>query len=143
MNEHQHHGHAHDGHAHGGHPDDGHVHDHEDEHHLTGAGTSERAFGGPVTVDVGPGAGALIVLLDDDWLNDEIHLRPMTGAGQSTHTGVWVRNTPAGDVIAAAFGTLPTGVYAVLDHDQSTVITTVDVQDGEVAEIDLRRPSGP
>ena len=141
MNEHHHHGHGHDGHAHDdGHPDDGHVHD---EHHMSGAGTSERAFGGPVTVDVGPGAGALIVLLDDDWLNDEIHVRPITGAGLSTHTGVWVRNMPSGDVVAAAFGTLPTGVYAVLDHDRSTVITTVDVHDGQVADIDLRRPSRP
>ena len=38
---------------------------------FTGAGTSERAFGGPVTVEVGD--GALVVYLDNNWL-DEIHL---------------------------------------------------------------------
>ena len=140
MNEHHHHGHTHDGHthdghAHDGHPDDRHVHD---EHHMSGAGTSERAFGGPVTVDVGPGAGALIVMLDDDWLHDEVHLRPTTGAGPSTHTGVWLRRVPAGDIVAAVFGSLPTGGYAVLDHDRSTVMTTVEIGDGEVADIDLR-----
>ena len=41
---------------------------------FTGAGTSERAFGGPVTVEVGDGAGALVVYLDNNWLDDEIHL---------------------------------------------------------------------
>ena len=40
---------------------------------FTGAGTSERAFGGPVTAEVGDGAGALVVYLDNNWL-DEIHL---------------------------------------------------------------------
>ena len=126
---HTHH-HVHDRHVH-----DGHVHD--DEQHLTGAGTSERAFGGPVTVDVGPGAGALIIMLDDDWLHDEVHLRPITAVGPSTHTGVWVRRVPSGDVIAAVFGSLPTGSYAVLDHDRATVMATVEIGDGEVVDINL------
>jgi len=136
MNDHDHHhGHVHDGHAHGG----DHGHGHDTEQHLSGTGTSERAFGGPVTVDVGPGAGAVILRLDDEWLNDEIHVRPITGAGPSTHTGVWVRNAPSGDVVAAVFGSLPTGTYAVLDHDRETVMTTVELGDGQVLDVDLRR----
>ncbi len=111
---------------------------HDGEQHLTGAGTSERAFGGPVTVDIGNGAGALVLLLDDDWLEDEVHLRPLTGGGPSTHTGVWVRKVPSGDVIAAVFGSLPRGTYAVLDHDRSTVMVEVDVPDGRVVDVDLR-----
>jgi hypothetical protein len=140
------HAHAHDAHEHphdhAHSPDDphghGHGHDVEHEQHLSGAGTSERAFGGPVTVDVGGGAGALVLLLGDDWLEDEVHLRPVGADRPSTHTGVWVRRVPSGDVVAAVFGSLPTGAYAVLDHDRSTVMADVDVADGAVVEIDLR-----
>ena len=128
-----HHDHGHD-HPHSHSHDDG----HDGERHLSGAGTSERAFGGPVTVDIGNGAGALVLLLDDDWLEDEVHLRPLNGGGPSTHTGVWVRKVPSGDVVAAVFGSLPRGTYAVLDHDRSTVMVEVEVPDGRVVDIDLR-----
>ena len=135
----QDHGQDHDHpHAHGhGHGHD-HPHRHDAERYLSGAGTSERAFGGPVTVDIGNGAGALVLLLDDDWLEDEVHLRPLNGGGPSTHTGVWVRKVPSGDVVAAVFGSLPRGTYAVFDHDCSTVMVEIEVPDGRVVDIDLR-----
>ena len=131
--------HSHD-HDHGHDHPHSHAHDagHDREQHLSGAGTSERAFGGPVTVDIGNGAGALVLLLDDDWLEDEVHLRPLNGEGPSTHTGVWVRKVPSGDVVAAVFGSLPRGTYAVLDHDRSTVMVEIEVPDGRVVDIDLR-----
>ena len=131
--------HTHD-HDHGHDHPHSHAHDdgHDGEQHLSGAGTSERAFGGPVTVDIGNGAGALVLLLDDDWLEDEVHLRPLNGGGPSTHTGVWVRKVPSGDVVAAVFGSLPRGTYAVFDHDCSTVMVEIEVPDGRVVDIDLR-----
>ena len=132
-----HHGHDHQHpHPHGHVADE---HGHTGEQHLTGAGTSERAFGGPVTVEVGDGAGALVVYLDNNWLDDEIHLHPTDPGQRSTHTGVWVRRTPSGDVVAAVFGTLPTGTYTLVDRDQITALATVDLDDATVTEIDLRR----
>lgn len=119
---------------------DGHTHRHglHQEQHLAGAGTTERAFGGPVTVDIGDGAGALVLVLDEPWLEQEVHLLPVDSDGPATHTGVWVRRVPSGDLIAAVFGSLAAGAYAVLDHDRSTELARVHVPDGGVVELDLR-----
>jgi hypothetical protein len=128
------HDHAH--HHQHGHGDD---HSHDHEHHLAGAGTSERAFGGPVLVDIGPGVGALVVYLGRDWLDDELHLRSVDRADWSTHTGVWERNLGGSRrLVAAVYPSLPQGSYGILDRDERTVVRVVEVEEARVAEIDLR-----
>ena len=124
-------------HEHAHHHPHGHSHDHE--HHLGGAGTSERAFGGPVVVDIGPGVGALVVYLGSDWLDHELHLRSLDRADWSTHTGVWERNLVGSRrLVAAVYPSLPRGSYGILDRDERTVVCAVDVEEARVAEIDLR-----
>jgi hypothetical protein len=120
------------------HPHD-HGHSHDDEHHLVGAGTSERAFGGPVIVDVGPGVGALVVYLGSDWLDDELHLRSLDRADWSTHTGVWERRLGGSRrVVAAVYPSLPNGSYGILERDEHTILRVVDVEEAGVVEVDLR-----
>jgi hypothetical protein len=103
--------------------------------HAADHDIGERAQGGPVLVDIGAGVGALVVRLDPDRIATELHLRPIEG-GPQTHTGVWERHTPNGRVVAAVFPSLPEGRYAILAAD-GTVITTVDIQGGDVTELTL------
>jgi hypothetical protein len=119
--------------------DQSHDHSHDGEHHLAGVGTSERAFGGPVVVDIGPGVGALVVYLGRDWLDDELHLQPLDRAGWSTHTGVWERRLGGSRrVVAAVYPSLPEGAYGILDRDGRTVVRVVAVSEARVTEVDLR-----
>jgi hypothetical protein len=116
-----------------------HHHHHGPEHHEAGAGTSERAFGGPVVIDVGPGVGALVVRLGREWLDHEIHLTSLDTPGWSTHTGVWERRMGgASPLVAAVYPSLPEGRYGLLDHDGRRVVQEVDVDEARVTEIDLR-----
>jgi hypothetical protein len=116
----------------------GHAHSHHHEHHLAGAGTSERAFGGPVVVDVGPGVGALVVHLERDWLDHEIHLQSLDRPDWSTHTGVWERNLGGSRrLVAAVYPSLPHGTYGILGHDGHTVVRVVDVDEARVTEVVL------
>ena len=128
-------------HEHTHHHPHGHDHDHahDQEHHLAGAGTSERAFGGPVVVDIGPGVGALVVYVGRDWLDDELHLRSLDRVDWSTHTGVWERQLGGSRrLIAAVYPSLPHGTYGILDRDEHTVVRVVDVEEARVVEVDLR-----
>jgi len=96
----------------------------------------ERAFGGPVVVDIGPGVGALVVYLGSDWLGDEIHLRSVERTGWTTHTGVWERHVGGSHhVVAAVFPSLTPGAYEVLDRNGARVAC---VDEARVAELDLR-----
>jgi len=116
-----------------------HHHPHDHEHHLAGAGTSERAFGGPVVVDIGPDVGALVVYLGSEWLDDELHLRSLDRADWSTHTGVWERRLGGSRrLVAAVYPSLPSGSYGILDRGGKTVVRVVDVEEARVAEVDLR-----
>jgi len=105
----------------------------------------ERAFGGPVLLDIGDGVGALIVHLDFDRVGSELHLRPTDG-GLPTHTGVWERDVAGGRTVAAVFPSLAEASYEVLGDDGAQV-TTVQVKSGEVTELSLeldtplRRPA--
>jgi hypothetical protein len=113
-----------------------HPHPHPHEHHLAGAGTSERAFGGPVVIDIGVGVGALVVHLDRDWLDHELHLRSTDRPGWSTHTGVWERRIGGSrHLVAAVYPSLPQGRYEILDRDGQTVMRVVDVVEATVTEI--------
>jgi hypothetical protein len=87
-------------------------------------------------VDVGPGVGALVVHLDRDWLDHELHLRSLDRPEWSTHTGVWERHVGGSrHVVAAVYPSLPQGRYEILDRDGQTVKHVVDVLEARVTEI--------
>jgi hypothetical protein len=85
-----------------------------------------------VLVDVGEGKGALVLYMDDGFADDEIEISPV-GSAHRVHTGVLDRQTAAGVVRAAVFGSLVAGSYAVW-RDAHTAATTLTVVAGTVTE---------
>ena len=115
------HGHDHDGPPHvPGHP--------HPETHNAGAGA------GPVMIDVGGGAGALILHTDPAMAGSEIEISP---AGQDTHrTHVAVLARPLGPatIHAAVYPTLAAGTWHLWHPHTSHHTLTVTIHDGQVTE---------
>jgi hypothetical protein len=101
------------------------------EHHHEGD------FESGVMVDVGPGAGALVVYAADDLRGQEIEISPAGDDSRRTHTDVLRRKTAAGYVWAAVFGSLAEGQYR-LWHESRAEPFEVVVTAGEVTELDWR-----
>jgi hypothetical protein len=101
------------------------------EHHR------EADFEQGVMVDVGPGAGALVIYTPDSFRGQEIEISP---AGQDTlrvHTDVLRRRIGASYVCAAVFGSLSEGAYQ-LWHDSLPNPRDVSIVGGQVTELDWR-----
>jgi hypothetical protein len=90
-----------------------------------------------VMVDVGPGAGALVIYTREELHGQEIEISPESKDEQRVHTDVLRRKTAGGHVFAAVFGSLQEGEYR-LWHDTLTSPTRVRIVGGEVTEVDWR-----
>ena len=101
------------------------------EHH------DEKDFEQGVMVDVGPGAGALVIYAREELRGQEIEISPEAKHEQRVHTDVLRRKTAGGHVFAAVFGSLPEGDYR-LWHDTLVSPTKVRIVGGEVTELDWR-----
>ena len=101
------------------------------EHH------DEKDFEQGVMVDVGPGAGALVIYTREELRGQEIEISPEGKDDQKVHTDVLRRKTGGGHVFAAVFGSLPEGHYR-LWHDTLASPTGVRIVGGEVTELDWR-----
>jgi hypothetical protein len=101
------------------------------EHH------DESNFEQGVMVDVGPGAGALVIYADDELRGEEIEISPIGADKARTHTDVLRRRTAAGYVCAAVFGSLPEGEYN-LWHQSRPAPDAVRISGGTVTEVDWR-----
>jgi PAS domain-containing protein len=102
------------------------------EHH------DEKNLEQGVMVDVGPGAGALVIYTRDELRGQEIEISPDEDDAERVHTDVLRRKTADGYVCAAVFGSLPEGDYR-LWHETLTSPTNVRIVGGEVTELDWRR----
>lgn len=87
-----------------------------------------------IALDIGEGRGALVIYPDDRYRGREIEISPTDQDGPRVHTGVHERNTQAGPVLTAIFGSLPAGDYVVWE-DRETAGPTVSVPEGAVAEV--------
>jgi PAS domain-containing protein len=101
------------------------------EHH------DENDFEQGVMVDVGPGAGALVIYTREELHGHEIEISPESEDEQRVHTDVLRRKAAGGHVFAAVFGSLPEGEYR-LWQDTLTSPTKVRIVGGEVTELDWR-----
>jgi hypothetical protein len=101
------------------------------EHH------DEKDFETGVMVDVGAGAGALVIYTGEELRGQEIEISPESKDEQRMHTDVLRRQTAAGHVFAAVFGSLSEGDYR-LWHDRLTSPVKVRITGGEVTELDWR-----
>jgi hypothetical protein len=97
----------------------------------------EEDFEQGVMVDVGPGAGALVIYTADELRGQEIEISPMGIDASRTHTDVLRRKTAAGYVNAAVFGSLPEGGYR-LWHDSLPSPVEVRIEGNQVTELDWR-----
>jgi hypothetical protein len=101
------------------------------EHH------DESAFEQGVMVDVGAGAGALIIYTRDELRGQEIEIGARGGGSKRVHTDVLRRKVAGGYVNAAVFGSLPEGGYRLF-HKALSEPTDVRIVGGEVTELDWR-----
>ena len=88
-------------------------------------------------VDVGPGAGALVIYAAEPMHGQEIEISPAADDSQRTHTDVLRRKVAGGYVFAAVFGSLAPGTYR-LWHESFALPRQVTVANGEVSEVDWR-----
>jgi hypothetical protein len=102
------------------------------EHHR------EKDFEQGVMVDVGPGAGALVIYTGDELHGQEIEISPEGDDEHRVHTDVLRRSVSGTHVCAAVFGSLPEGEYR-LWHDTLSSPTRVLIVGGQVTELDWRR----
>ncbi|SRR6266849_3163129 len=90
-----------------------------------------------VMVDVGPGAGALVIYTGSELRGQEIEISPVGHDSKRVHTDVLRRKTAGGPVFAAVFGSLVEGDYR-LWHASRSNQATVRIVDGQVTELDWR-----
>jgi hypothetical protein len=95
------------------------------------------AVTGAVLVDVGQGAGALVVHTRAQMLGARVDLVDATGTG--SHVDVLERRGAGGSVAAAVFGSIAAGSYRVELHGAhgSHSVADVRIRDGVVEELDL------
>ena len=137
---------------HGGAEPRAHSHPHErppaQEHpHTHAEGGWPPSRPGSVALDIGPGVGALVVLVPGGLAGHEIEAERVgvRRTGPGVHTAVRDRLLPGGTVLAAVFQALETGEYElrvrVGDVPSGEVLGTVVVVSGHVTELDLE-PAG-
>ena len=96
---------------------------------------SDRIHPEHVVLDIGVGAGALILYTAPDLLGHEIEIS-QTGQPR-THTEVLERRMDGRPVFAAVYASLPEGHYRIWGYDDKPV-TEFDIVGGQVAEVDWR-----
>jgi hypothetical protein len=93
-------------------------------------------------LDIGAGAGALIIHADHERDEDEIEISPAGTGGPRTHNVVRARHAPSGIKYAAVFPALPAGSYVVW-HDSTTTAGTVAITSGHVTSFVLDTAGQP
>ena len=89
-------------------------------------------------VDVGPGAGALVIYARDQLRGQEIEISPAGQDDHRVHTDVLRRRVGDGSfVCAAVFGSLAEGAYR-LWHESLPAPLEVQIAGGQVTELDWR-----
>jgi hypothetical protein len=97
---------------------------------------------GPVVLDIGAGAGALIVYTASDLRGREIEVSPVDRTALRTHTAILERTMAGHCVHAAVFVELAPGDY-ILWGAEPSLTCTVSIAAGEVAQVDWRPTSRP
>jgi hypothetical protein len=101
------------------------------EHHR------EADFQQGVMVDVGPGAGALVIYTPDSLRGQEIEMSPAGQDDQRVHTDVLRRRVGGSYACAAVFGSVAEGAYR-LWHESLPSPLDVQIAGGQVTELDWR-----
>jgi hypothetical protein len=97
----------------------------------------EADFEQGVMVDVGPGAGALVIYTGDELRGQEIEISAAGKDNERVHTDVLRRRVAGRHVCAAVFGSLGEGAYR-LWHESLPLPRDVQIVGGQVTELDWR-----
>jgi hypothetical protein len=97
---------------------------------MTNVHTHGPSYDGAVMIDVGPGAGALVIHAPVTMLGREIEASALDHGHPHTHVEVRERRLPSGTFYAAVFPSLAAGSYMVVGR-------VVDVPEASVAELSL------
>jgi hypothetical protein len=100
-------------------------------HREPAAGPS---YAGTVVLELGPGAGALVLRTPAALDGREIEISRQGTAGPRTHSAVRPRHVAGGTQYAAVYPDLPPGRYVVWD-DRDTPVSTVTVTAGQVTSV--------
>ena len=92
---------------------------------------------GPVLLDVGGDAGALVVLTGRERLGQEIEIEPAGRPDRRSHVAVLQRRAAGAVSFAAVYGRLREGRYTLLlEHPRDHI--SIEVLGGRVVEVDCR-----
>jgi hypothetical protein len=92
---------------------------------------------GPAVLDIGAGAGALIVYTAPDLRGREIQVSPIDRTAPRTHTAILERTMAGHSIHAAVFVELVPGDYTLWGADPSQTCR-VSIAAGEVEQVDWR-----
>jgi hypothetical protein len=92
---------------------------------------------GSVTLDIGPGRGALVIYPDERFRGREIEISRASTPSHRVHTGVHERPLGSTCVLTAIFGSLPADEYLIW-VDASGSLERVRVTEAAVTEVTLR-----
>jgi hypothetical protein len=89
---------------------------------------------GSVILDIGNGAGALVLHTSRQWLDHEIDLTPDDPSLPHTHSAVRERRSPHGSSYAAVYPQLREGGYTLVGSTQRFTIVGGRVTESELTE---------
>jgi hypothetical protein len=92
---------------------------------------TEPSGSGTVMLELGPGAGALVLHVPADMDGAEISIGPGSRSGQRTHSAVRPRHVASGTRYAAVYASLAPGEYTIW-RDDGTPAASVTIVDGVV-----------
>jgi hypothetical protein len=92
---------------------------------------------GPAVLDIGGGAGALLVIVPAALLRTEIEVSPDGRPGARTHTGVHDRPLGGELLPIALFPSLDAGTWTLWGSGPCAT-RTVEILDGQVTQVDWR-----
>jgi hypothetical protein len=111
-----------------------HEHAHPHEHAPRPEAHNVHAGNGPVMLDIGQGAGALILYADPQLVGAEIEISPVGRDERRNHVAVLARPSGGRTICAAVYPGLAAGSWQLWDPESGRPVLTVAVTDGDVTE---------
>jgi hypothetical protein len=102
--------------------------------HVESAGPAPT---GPAVLDIGGGAGALLVIVPAALLHTEIEVSPDGRPTARTHTGVHERSLSGESLPVALFPSLDAGAWTLWGSGPCAT-RSIDILDGQVTHVDWR-----
>jgi hypothetical protein len=104
---------------------------------MTETETAGSASSGPAVLDIGGGAGALLVIVPAALLGTEPEVSPAERPSARIHTGVHQREAGGMRVPVALFPCLDAGTWTLWGQGPCATLA-VEIADGRVTQIDWR-----